>query len=701
MSRKVLLATEKAFAAQAVNQLESILQKAGYELKKLENYKERQELLTAAADCEAMIIRSDNANKELFDAAKNLKLIVRAGAGVDNIDLAAATEKNVVAMNTPGQNSNAVAEMAFGLMVMRMRNNYDASTGRELRGRKLGLIGFGLVGQYMAKIAQGFGVEVHAYDPFLKPHEIKAKGGNPVSTQEEIFKMCDFVSLHVPATEQTKNSIGFDKINSMPQGGCLINTARVEVVDEAGLIKALSARSDLGYITDVQLKDKAEVEKALGANFAKQVISTPKKMGAQTSEANDNAGSAAARQIIAFFEKGDVSCQVNKKPGSPNPNIYKWSGGDVSLNVTSVLGEGRCVNFSAGPCCLPLEILQEARDEMLNWHGSGMSVMEMSHRSKEYESIIGQAEKDMRELLQIPDNFKVLFLQGGATGQFAAVPLNLLAEPGAKADYLVTGQWGEKAVAECKKWGAPSTVADGKPTKYTQIPPTSEWKLSEDAKYFHYTSNETVNGVEFQTVPDVKVPLVVDHSSNFMSKPIDFSKHVCIYAGAQKNIGPAGVTIVIIREDHLNKELASCPTAFSWKTYAKADSMYNTPSCYPIYMMGLYLKYVKANGGVAHFDKLADERATLIYDFIEKSGGFYKCPVAKECRSRMNVPFVIKDDDAALTKLFLAESAAAGLACLAGHRTVGGCRASIYNAMPVEGVAKLADFMAKFQAKHA
>jgi len=308
---------------------------------------------------------------------------------------------------------------------------------------------------------------------------------------------------------------------------------------------------------------------------------------------------------------------------------------------------------------------------------------------------------DLRELLQVPDNFKVMFLQGGATAQFAAVPLNLLGKTGAKADYLVTGQWGEKAVAECKKWGAPSTVADGKPTKYTQIPPSSEWKLSEDAEYFHYTSNETVNGVEFQTVPDVKVPLVVDHSSNFMSKPIDFTKHACIYAGAQKNIGPAGVTIVIVRDDFLNKELDLCPTAFSWKTYAKADSMYNTPSCYAIYMMGLYLKYVKENGGLARFDKLADERATLLYSAIDNSGGFYTCPVAKECRSRMNVPFVIKGDDAALTKVFLAEAAKAGLCTLAGHRTVGGLRASLYNAMPVEGVAKLADFMAKFQAKNA
>jgi len=359
------------------------------------------------------------------------------------------------------------------------------------------------------------------------------------------------------------------------------------------------------------------------------------------------------------------------------------------------------VNFSAGPCCLPLEVLEQARDDMLNWQGSGVSVMEMSHRSKEYESIIGQAERDMRELLQIPDNFKVLFLQGGATGQFAAVPLNLLGKPGASADYLVTGQWGEKAVAECQKWGKPSTVADGKLSKYTLIPDPSEWKCSPDAAFFHYTANETVNGVEFKETPAVAVPLVVDHSSNFMSKSIDFDKHVCIYAGAQKNIGPAGITIVIVREDFLSKELEACPTAFSWKTFAKSDSMYNTPPCYAIYIMGLYLKYVKENGGLAHFDKLAEERSNLLYEAIDGSGGFYECPVEQACRSRMNVPFVIKGDDAPLTKQFLAETAKAGMTTLAGHRTVGGCRASLYNAMPVEGVAKLASFMAKFQAKHS
>merc|ERR1712232_499302 len=242
-----------------------------------------------------------------------------------------------------------------------------------------------------------------------------------------------------------------------------------------------------------------------------------------------------------------------------------------------------------------------------------------------------------------------------------------------------------------------------KPSKFTQIPPQSEWGACPESVYLHYTSNETVNGVEFKDVPKVdgKTLLVCDASSNFMSKAIDWEKHAMVYAGAQKNIGSAGVTVVIVREDLLGKELAECPTALSYQVFAKADSMYNTPSCYAIYVMGLYLNYAKKNGGIANFDALAEKRAKLLYDNIDNSGGFYTCPVDKACRSRMNVPFVIKGDDAKLTKLFLAEAKAAGMTNLAGHRSVGGCRASLYNAMPIEGVARLAQFMDKFRAKRA
>jgi phosphoserine aminotransferase len=699
--RKVLLATEKAFAPKAVQEIEAVLGKAGYAFDKLEGYTNHEELLAASEGCDAMIIRSDKADKALFDAAANLKLIVRAGAGVDNIDLAAATERNVVAMNTPGQNSNAVAELAFGMLVMHVRNHFDGSTGRELRGRRLGLVGCGQVSQYMTKVAKGFGMLVSGIDPFLTPKQIKAIGADPVSSMEELFSTCDFVSLHIPATKETRNSIGRDLLQRLPADGGLINTARLEVVDEDALTEILLARPDLAYITDVQLANKAKVQERLGEKqFAKQIISTPKKMGAQTAEANNNAGGAAARQIVDFFETGDISCQVNKRPGAPSPNVYKWSGGEVSLNVTPAIGADRVVNFSAGPCCLPLDVLERARDEMLNWRGSGMSVMEMSHRSKEFESIVHKAEKDMREILNVPKNFKILFLQGGATAQFAAVPLNLLGKTGAAADYIITGQWGDKALDECKKWGAPALVANGKPSKYTRIPGTEEWKLNPDAAFVHYTANETVNGVEFKEVPSVAVPLVCDHSSNFMSKPIDWAKHAVVYAGAQKNVGPAGVTIAFVRDDVLGKELKECPNAMSWKAYAKADSLYNTPACFAIYVMGLYLEHVKEQGGVAHFDKLAEQRSQMLYEAIDSSGGFYSCPVDRACRSRMNVPFVIKGDDVDLTKKFLAEAAQLGMTNLAGHRTVGGLRASLYNAMPTEGVAKLCSHMEKFKAKY-
>jgi phosphoserine aminotransferase len=704
MSKTVLLATEKAFSKGAVDQAEAILTKGGHTIVKLENYKERQALLTAVENVDAMIIRSDKADAEVMEAAKNLKLIVRAGAGFDNIDCRTASEKSIVAMNTPGMNSNAVAELAFGMLVQHCRNSFDGSSGRELRGRKLGLVGCGLVSVQMIKIAKGFGVEVFATDPFLKAEEIEVRGAVPLPNKEDIFKTCDFVSLHIPATPETTGSIGKDLLLSMPTDGVLINTARLEVVDEDSLVEALLARPDLGYISDVQLKDKDGVAAKLGRKFSKQVHFTPKKMGAQTAEANNNCCGAAAKQIVDYFAKGDVSCQVNRSKDGPNPNFVEYSGGKVSTNAASFLGEGRVVNFGAGPCCLPHAVLKTAEQDMLNWQGTaGMSVMEMSHRGKDYVSIIEGAEADMRELLKIPNNFKVLFLQGGATAQFAGVPLNLLGERGATADYVVTGQWSDKAAEEVNKYGKCNRVLDTKKSKFSKIPPQSEWNaFSPDAKYVHYCLNETVNGVEFDYVPEVGDKLLVgDHSSNFMAAPIDWNKHACIYAGAQKNVGPSGNTVVIVREDLLGKALPECPTAMNWKVQTDAGSMYNTPACYPIYMMGLYLKYMKKIGGIPALQSLTEERSKLLYETIESSNGFYSAPVDKNARSRVNIPFVIKGDDAALTKKFLSATSAEGLAALAGHRSVGGMRASLYNAMPIEGVARLVKFMKKFQEENA
>merc|ERR1712217_987458 len=347
---------------------------------------------------------------------------------------------------------------------------------------------------------------------------------------------------------------------------------------------------------------------------------------------------------------------------------------------------------------MPLEVLEECQKELVNYKGCGMSVMEMSHRSKDYMEIIGAAEKNLRDILEVPDEYKVIFVQGGATLQFAAVPLNMLGTK-TKADYPVTGQWGEKACKETNKYGKGQEACNTKPTKFTTIPNKSEWKLDPEAAYVSYCCNETVNGVEFSYTPDVgDVPLVGDHSSNFCSRPIDVKKHAYIYAGIQKNLGPAGMSVGIIRPDFANgqSELPICPTYCSWKTCADAGSMYNTPACYTIYVMGEYLKYTKKVGGLKYWAEKADIKSGLIYNAIDDSNGFYRAPVAKDCRSRMNIPFIIMDGDEALEKKFLDEAKKEKLYTLAGHKSVGGLRASVYNGMPVEGAEKLRDFMKSF-----
>jgi len=326
------------------------------------------------------------------------------------------------------------------------------------------------------------------------------------------------------------------------------------------------------------------------------------------------------------------------------------------------------------------------------------SVMEMSHRSKEFTGIAKEAEKDLRDILDVPAEYKVLFVQGGATLQFAAIPLNMLGAK-TKADYLITGQWGEKAFQECKKYGTGQQACNTKPTKFTTIPKKEEWKLDPEAAYAHYCMNETVNGVEFSYTPDVgDVPLVADMSSNFCSKPIEVRKHAAIYAGVQKNLGPAGMSVNILSPECVSgkNELKICPTYCSWKSTADADSMYNTPACYTIYAMGEYLKYTKKVGGVAHWAEMSDKKSGMIYDVIDGSDAFYACPVEKSSRSRMNIPFTIGGGDEALEKKFLEEAKKVKLYTLAGHRSVGGCRASVYNGMPLEGVETLRTFMKSF-----
>ena len=358
----------------------------------------------------------------------------------------------------------------------------------------------------------------------------------------------------------------------------------------------------------------------------------------------------------------------------------------------------RVYNFSAGPAVLPEEVLQEAADEMLDYKGCGMSVMEMSHRSKVFDDIIKDAEKDLRELMNIPDNYKVMFLQGGASQQFAAVPMNLMKNK--KAGYIVTGQWAKKAFQEAKMYGEAIELASSADETFSYIPDCSDLDIPDDLDYVYICENNTIYGTKYKTLPNTKgKTLVADVSSCFLSEPVDVTKYGVIYGGVQKNVGPAGVVIVIAREDLITDDvLPGTPTMLKWKTQADNDSLYNTPPCYGIYICGKVFKWLKKMGGLEEMQKRNIEKAQILYDFLDQSKMF-KGTVRKEDRSLMNVPFVTGDKD--LDAKFVKEATEAGFVNLKGHRTVGGMRASIYNAMPKEGVEKLVAFMKKFEEEHA
>lgn len=357
-------------------------------------------------------------------------------------------------------------------------------------------------------------------------------------------------------------------------------------------------------------------------------------------------------------------------------------------------------NFSAGPAVLPHAVLAEAQSEMLDWHGSGMCVMEMSHRGKEFMEIIHDAEHDLRELMQIPKNYKVLFLQGGASLQFAMLPLNLLGDK-KSIDVVNTGHWSKLAIKEAKRYANVNVVASSEDRNFTYVPAEETWQRDPDAAYLHYTSNETIGGLQFPFIPSSAngVPLVCDMSSDFLSREVDVSQFGLIYAGAQKNIGPSGLTVVIVREDLLGKALPSTPTMLNYQVHADADSMYNTPATYPIYIAGLVFKWLKELGGIKGMAARNDEKAGLLYHAIESSNGFYYSTVDAPFRSKMNVVFRLKDES--LEDTFLSEAKKNGLVQLKGHRAVGGMRASIYNAMPIEGVKALVSFMMDFARQHS
>ena len=357
----------------------------------------------------------------------------------------------------------------------------------------------------------------------------------------------------------------------------------------------------------------------------------------------------------------------------------------------------RVYNFSAGPAMLPQAVLERAREEMLDWRGSGMSVMEMSHRGKEFMSIAEQAEADLRELMGIGDDYAVLFLQGGASTQFSAVPMNLLRGKH-KADYINTGAWSKKAIAEGKRYAEVNVAGSSEDSRFTTVPKQADLKLDPEAAYVHYTPNETIGGVEFPYVPETgDVPLVADMSSTILSRPIDVSKYGVIYAGAQKNVGPAGLTLVIVRKELMGQPLDCTPTMLNWQVQADNGSMYNTPPTYSWYLAGLVFDWLKQMGGLEKMAEVNKRKADKLYAAIDGSD-FYHNPVDPACRSWMNVPFTLADPD--LDSVFLEEAKAQGLTTLKGHRSVGGMRASIYNAMPEEGVDALVAFMADFEKRH-
>lgn len=358
----------------------------------------------------------------------------------------------------------------------------------------------------------------------------------------------------------------------------------------------------------------------------------------------------------------------------------------------------RAYNFCAGPAALPEAVLKQAQKELLDWQGKGVSVMEMSHRSDEFVGIANQAEQDLRDLLSIPEHYKVLFMQGGASQQFAQIPLNFLPES-SSADYIDTGIWSRKSIDEAQRYGNVNVAATAKKYDYFAIPGQNEWQLNEKAAYVHYTTNETIGGLQFDWIPETgDVPLIVDMSSDILSRPIDISRFGMIYAGAQKNIGPSGLVVAIVREDLLGKARASCPTMLDYKVAADNGSMYNTPPTFSWYLSGLVFKWLKEQGGVEGMAKLNFEKQRLLYDFIDKSD-FYTNPISKNARSWMNIPFRLAD--ARLEKAFLAGAQERALLNLQGHRSVGGMRASIYNAVPMAAVEALIDYMQAFEKEKA
>ncbi|XP_072758974.1 LOW QUALITY PROTEIN: phosphoserine aminotransferase [Anoplolepis gracilipes] len=372
----------------------------------------------------------------------------------------------------------------------------------------------------------------------------------------------------------------------------------------------------------------------------------------------------------------------------------------MSGSTASIMtDQNKVINFGAGPAKLPHEVIKNVQKELLAYGNTQISILELSHRSNDFNNVINNAQATLRDILNVPENYRILFMQGGGTGIFAAVPLNILKT--GTADYLVTGSWSAKAAKEAVKYGKVNMVLP-KTTKYTEIPDPSTWNLDPNASYVYYCDNETVHGIEFDFIPETNgVPLVADMSSNFLSKPVDVSKFAVIFAGAQKNIGPAGVTLVIVRDDLLGHPMDICPTVLNFTVMANDNSLHNTPPVFQIYFVGLVFEWIKRNGGVEGMQNLAKKKSSKVYDIIDNSGDFYTCPIKRDARSKMNVPFRINNGDEQLEKEFLSGAAARGMLQLKGHRSVGGIRGSLYNAVTEKEAEALADYMKWFCNEHA
>jgi phosphoserine aminotransferase len=650
---------------------------------KLSKYAETTDDMSCLGEADVLLVRSKTkCDKDLLGKAKKARLIIRGGVGLETIDVDYCKQKNIEVKNTPEASSAAVAELAMAFMIASCNQLIEAHNSTrdgkwlkselkrtELLEKTLGIIGTGRIGQEVARRARAFGMRVIGYDKFMQT----AANIEMMKSLDEVLRASDYITLHVPLEKDTKALINKDSIDKMRKGTVIINTARGEVVEEEAVIEALKSGKLGCYCADVFPKEPPENSPLLKTP---NVILTP-HIGSSSKENLLRIGEIVERQIAEFAKTHGDSLD---------------SGKDAKME--------RVTNMYAGPGALPLEVLDKVREEIYNIRHAGMSILEISHRSKEYEAIHNEAIDKLKKLLGLGAEYRVLFLGGGASLQFAMLAMNFL-PAGASADYIMTGHWSERALAEAQILGKVNIAATTeKDKKYTRIPKQEELKLDPKAVYCHYTTNNTIFGSQWHYTPNAgNVPLVADMSSDFLSRPIEVSPHAMIYAGAQKNAGPAGVTVVIMREDFLARARKDIPIILRYETHAKENSLYNTPPCFGIYTVSLVLDWIIKNGGLAGIQKRNEEKGRLLYGTIDKHADFYNAPVEKDSRSLMNVVFRLPSE--ALEEEFVNEGRKRKFIGLKGHRSVGGIRVSMYNAISPEQIEDITKFMEEFAQKKA